>query len=89
VLSFVDKHGVDQKRERDEDFMNVIVNLAGTLYEGLDAAFNTSEVELEGMNVQRTVTVKALPPILCISINVSHIVSSFCTQSHFSTDLLV
>ncbi|KAJ3411345.1 ubiquitin-specific protease ubp2 [Chytridiales sp. JEL 0842] len=52
-LSYVDNLGKPQAREKIEEFMDIIVELAPSLYDGLDASFAPSEVELEGLNVSR------------------------------------
>ncbi|KAI9338264.1 hypothetical protein DFJ73DRAFT_848066 [Zopfochytrium polystomum] len=69
TLTFKESSGVTKKNSKEEDFLCLIIDVAPTLYDSLDAAFRSSEVDYEGQIANRELSIIRLPPVLTFTIN--------------------
>ncbi|KAH8930296.1 cysteine proteinase [Atractiella rhizophila] len=70
-LRFTNPTKDEEPRIKEEEFFHLLVDVAEEgrdLYDGLDASFDESDVEIEGRTAQRSVMIKDLPPILHIQL---------------------
>lgn len=89
ILSYVDNKTMQEvKKNKEEDFSHVIVDACEgkTLYDGLDEYFFADKVEnfQGGEEATREVTVKTLPPVLQVLVQVSDERSNFYKESPLS-----